>query len=153
MEFPGELVAGDEQPQCVSRSNENRRVRKRRQSRPEAAAATIPNATGCCQSIQSQDTPHAPPRNREFFGERNDPRFSSGGITRSRLRPPGPFIAAGDRRPGSSLPHPCSSFRHHCSVEDLSSAPNGSSPLNIPDETKMLAGRKHPKFEPSDCWR
>src|SRR3954462_1235304 len=69
MELPGELVAGEEQPQCVSRSKENRRVRKRRQSRPEAAAATIPNATGCCQSIHAQDTPQVVARNREFFTE------------------------------------------------------------------------------------
>src|SRR5438105_15922334 len=67
MEFAGESLAGEEQPQCVSRSKENRRVRKRRQSRPEAAAATIPNATGCCQSIHAQHTPRGPPRNREFL--------------------------------------------------------------------------------------
>ena len=51
MEAPGAPLAGDEQPQCVSRSNENRRARNLRHARPEAAAATIPNATGCCQSI------------------------------------------------------------------------------------------------------
>jgi hypothetical protein len=66
MEAPGELLAGEEQPQCVSRSKENRRVRKRRHISPEAAAATIPNATGCCQSITAQDTPAKPSRNREF---------------------------------------------------------------------------------------
>jgi len=68
MELPGESFAGEEQPQCVSRSKENRRVRKRRQSRPEAAAATIPNATGCCQSIHAQHTSHRSWRNREFMG-------------------------------------------------------------------------------------
>jgi hypothetical protein len=66
MELADESFAGEEQPQCVSRSKENRRVRKRRQSRLEAAAATIPNATGCCQSIRTQDTPDRPARNREF---------------------------------------------------------------------------------------
>jgi hypothetical protein len=42
-------------------------VRKRRQSRPKAAAATIPNATGCCQSIHAQDNPESAARNREFL--------------------------------------------------------------------------------------
>jgi hypothetical protein len=66
MELPGELLAGEEQPQWVSRAKENRRGRKRRQSRPEAAAATIPNATGCCQSIETQHNPLAPMCNCEF---------------------------------------------------------------------------------------
>ena len=43
MEAPGELLAGEEQPQCVSRSKENRRVRKRRHISPEAAALTYKN--------------------------------------------------------------------------------------------------------------
>ena len=66
MELCGEVDAGDEQPQCVSRARENRRDRNLRHARPEAAAATITNATGCCQSIQAQDNPEASARNREF---------------------------------------------------------------------------------------
>lgn len=51
MEDLGAASAGEAHPQCVSRSKEKRRGRNLRHANPEAAAATIPNATGCCQSI------------------------------------------------------------------------------------------------------
>ena len=52
------MPLGAEQPQWVSWASENRRGRNRRQRKIPAVSATMPKATGCCQSTRKTSPPH-----------------------------------------------------------------------------------------------